>query len=439
MQWNDIQGWFDFQDVYREAVEQTPSGGVFVEVGSWLGRSTAFLGQCIKESGKDIRLDAVDTWQGSSESPVNALLNEEYQRQTRPLYESFCANMAECGVSDVVHPVQNYSVEAAGQYADESVDFAFIDGDHRRECVLADLEAYWPKIKTGGKFAGHDIGENDVEIALAEFCLNRGLSYYRQGASWIIEKQPPLEAKVLLGVPHPGRLFADAAMVIHTRSSAQPGVNLTVRLHQTSLLANGFNSVWATALQGDYTHFAMLHADIRPEPYWVDTLLRELRSTGADLVSAVMPIKDERGLTSTAIGHPGTCWSPYRRLTMQEIMQLPATFTAADAGYPDMPLLVNTGCWLADLRNPKWKETDEEGQLKCYFTIRDRILKTENGYICHTQPEDWFFSAKMHENGLRAVATRKVQAGHYSDFAWPNYAPWGTWAVDEQTKPHWNS
>ena len=46
--------------------------------------------------------------------------------------------------------------EASKQFSDSYFDFIYIDGDHRGEIVTQDLEAWYPKLKTGGIFAGHD-------------------------------------------------------------------------------------------------------------------------------------------------------------------------------------------------------------------------------------------------------------------------------------------
>ena len=438
MSWQSIAGWFDFNQLYDTAVAQAPNGARFVEVGAWLGRSTAYMGQRIVESGKRISFDAVDTWDGGTDAPENSILRVELAKQTEPIYDQFIRNMEACGLKETVRPVRCDSPKAAEGYEDGSLDFVFIDGDHTQAKVAADLEAWWPKVKVGGRMAGHDIIQPGVEAAVQSFCQSKGLSYYRENWSWVVEKNQVKPAKILLGIPHPGHILTKTALVAMSHPSGTPGVSVQVTVHQTSLLAAGFNYLWSLGLAGDYTHFAMLHADIEPDWNWLDIMLVELERTGADLISAVAPIKDARGITSTGIGHPDIWWSPKRRLTMQEIMRLPSTFTAEDAGYPDHALLINTGCWLADLSNPKWRETDADGSLKVYFNIRDRIVKNGAGsYIGHTQSEDWFFSVRMHEQGLKAVATRKVQLGHYSDFAWPNYAPWGKWDQDHDTAPHW--
>ncbi len=48
------------------------------------------------------------------------------------------------------------SLEAAKQVPDRSLDVCYIDGNHLREHVLADIAAWIPKVKVGGLIAGHD-------------------------------------------------------------------------------------------------------------------------------------------------------------------------------------------------------------------------------------------------------------------------------------------
>ena len=58
--------------------------------------------------------------------------------------------------SDRVRLVRMGSVEAAGIFADGSVDLVYIDAAHDYESVAADLAAWWPKVSDRGILAGHD-------------------------------------------------------------------------------------------------------------------------------------------------------------------------------------------------------------------------------------------------------------------------------------------
>lgn len=64
------------------------------------------------------------------------------------------------------------SAEFASNLEDNSLDFIFIDGDHSYDATLKDCELYWPKVKSGGIFAGHDINLDTVNRAVVTFLSN---------------------------------------------------------------------------------------------------------------------------------------------------------------------------------------------------------------------------------------------------------------------------
>ena len=52
---------------------------------------------------------------------------------------------------------------ASTLFADESLDFVYIDADHREEFVRKDIELWFPKLKKGGVISGHDYGRGIEE------------------------------------------------------------------------------------------------------------------------------------------------------------------------------------------------------------------------------------------------------------------------------------
>lgn len=48
------------------------------------------------------------------------------------------------------------SVDAAPAVPDRTLDFVFLDGEHSKEAVSEDLDAWWPKVRNGGIVCGHD-------------------------------------------------------------------------------------------------------------------------------------------------------------------------------------------------------------------------------------------------------------------------------------------
>jgi predicted O-methyltransferase YrrM len=162
-----IDGFFDSSDFgfYRMAVAMSPQVAHFVEIGSYKGRSSSFLAVEIVRSNKKIKLDCVDTWEGSPEHQQGQS-HEDSDVVNRQLFEVFRKNM---------QPVEGYytavradSLAASAFYADQSLDFVFIDAAHDYQSVLADINAWLPKVKTGGIISGHDFFHDPVKQAVVE-------------------------------------------------------------------------------------------------------------------------------------------------------------------------------------------------------------------------------------------------------------------------------
>lgn len=67
--------------------------------------------------------------------------------------------------------------EMAYRVADNELDLLYLDADHSYAGVMKDLEAWWPKVKTGGIVAGHDFlnWAFGVNMAVREFANSRGI------------------------------------------------------------------------------------------------------------------------------------------------------------------------------------------------------------------------------------------------------------------------
>ncbi len=58
--------------------------------------------------------------------------------------------------ADRRHILQGLTTEVAHKIADESLDFAYIDGDHTLRGITIDLYRMWSKVKDGGLLCGDD-------------------------------------------------------------------------------------------------------------------------------------------------------------------------------------------------------------------------------------------------------------------------------------------
>jgi len=65
--------------------------------------------------------------------------------------------------------IEEKSEDVCSQFADLSIDFLYVDGNHRFEFVSKDLWWYYPKVKHGGILAGHDFDAKSVKDAVLYF------------------------------------------------------------------------------------------------------------------------------------------------------------------------------------------------------------------------------------------------------------------------------
>jgi hypothetical protein len=52
--------------------------------------------------------------------------------------------------------IPHRSADVAERFDKESIDFVWVDGDHSKSGITKDIELYYPLIKPGGIFGGHD-------------------------------------------------------------------------------------------------------------------------------------------------------------------------------------------------------------------------------------------------------------------------------------------
>jgi hypothetical protein len=85
--------------------------------------------------------------------------------------------------------ILDFSDIASTKIKDESLNFVYIDGNHRFEYVLQDITNYWSKIKKGGIIGGHDFKSGTgVEKAVTTFCDLNDLYFHKEFWDWTIKK-----------------------------------------------------------------------------------------------------------------------------------------------------------------------------------------------------------------------------------------------------------
>jgi predicted O-methyltransferase YrrM len=151
-----------------------PPGGVGIEIGVESGSfSTQILEACNPR-----QLWLVDCWEQQPQEVYNDHTNVATDAQVAR-YIHVVSRFRE---DQRVRVVRTYSHFAVSLFEDGALDFVYIDADHSYEAVVADLKLWWPKVKAGGLFAGHDWIDPTlatfpcgVKPAVEEFCRERGI------------------------------------------------------------------------------------------------------------------------------------------------------------------------------------------------------------------------------------------------------------------------
>lgn len=150
--------------------------GVGVEVGTLCGE---FM-ESIMSKWKGEKLYCIDPWERQDPLVYREPANES---NWSDVYNS--AQIRSRKFPGRVKLMQTYSPQAALVFSDACFDFVYIDALHSLEAVQADLKAWWPKLKPGGLFGGHDLYNNtiwpnncQVQDAVLQFATDRELAIH---------------------------------------------------------------------------------------------------------------------------------------------------------------------------------------------------------------------------------------------------------------------
>ena len=139
---------------------------LMVEIGAWCGQTALILGSVALV--KDGHLFSIDTFDGRGS------ILEGYAKEINIL-EVFTGNMVAADLCDVVRPVVGLSDIVAEAFPLNTVDFVFVDGDHRYAQVKKDITEWLKRVRPGGRICGHDYDGPTFEKGHeAEDCDDKG-------------------------------------------------------------------------------------------------------------------------------------------------------------------------------------------------------------------------------------------------------------------------
>jgi predicted O-methyltransferase YrrM len=138
--------------------------GPCLEVGSYCGKSTVYLGSACRE--RDELLYAVDHHRGSEEhQPGEGYHDPELLDRDSGRMDSFRAfrrTLARAGLEETVVPLVTTSALAARHWH-TPLSLVFVDGGHSRAAALTDYRSWACHVQPGGYLAIHDLFPNPEE------------------------------------------------------------------------------------------------------------------------------------------------------------------------------------------------------------------------------------------------------------------------------------
>jgi hypothetical protein len=157
---SEVKGFLAEEEGLRlfELALEACSVGPCLEVGSFCGKSTVYLGTACKLKGKT--LFTIDHHRGSEEQqPGQLYFDPELFDSETGLIDSFPyfrGTIERAGLDEVVVPMVTKSHVASRNWT-TPLGLIFIDGGHSYEAVLTDYRCWYPHLLPSGFLAFHDI------------------------------------------------------------------------------------------------------------------------------------------------------------------------------------------------------------------------------------------------------------------------------------------
>jgi predicted O-methyltransferase YrrM len=169
---SEIKGFLEKDEGFRlfDLALDACSLGPCLEIGSFCGKSTVYLGMACKLKGGT--LFTIDHHRGNEEQqPGQMYYDDELMDSKIGLLDSLpCLRdtLRKACLEDTVVPMITTSEVAARDWV-TPLALVFIDGGHSYEAVLTDYQCWYPHLLTGGYLTFHDIYQDQTQGGQAPY------------------------------------------------------------------------------------------------------------------------------------------------------------------------------------------------------------------------------------------------------------------------------
>lgn len=194
--------------------ERAKESNVFIEVGSWHGKSTRAIADNLPEDGI---LYAVDHWRGSAVERDTFHQSAAWEDGDHA-YLEFCENLWDHIQSGKVIPVRLASKNAAKFFYNHGIkaNTLFIDAGHTYPEVKEDIDLWLPLVENGGILCGHDYYHeggiwDGVRKAVDEKFGNKGrnMGYIEGNSIWAHQIGNITKTDTIIKYENPLRQYFD--------------------------------------------------------------------------------------------------------------------------------------------------------------------------------------------------------------------------------------
>lgn len=150
-----------------ELVTLLPQGAKVAEIGVAEG----LFSKDLLDAGVAL-LYSVDNWAHIPNVTGDGNFDQKFHDKN---YDAAVKRLAEFGDRSVM--LKGLSVDMANLIPDNSLDMVYFDAGHYYGAVVADLIAWYPKVRSGGIIAGHDYLNPDYQVkeAVSHFIRTVGI------------------------------------------------------------------------------------------------------------------------------------------------------------------------------------------------------------------------------------------------------------------------
>lgn len=156
-----------------------------VNIGAEIGVGRGEYSKILLNTWKGKKLYLIDIWKHQDFGYYDVFNVSDEQHEQH--YKLMLQNVKE--FSGRYEIIRKFSVSAAKMFDNDSLDFIYLDANHNYNAVMEDLNAWYPKVKSGGILSGHDFLDTGgldfgVKSAVTEFITNKQVKLFIINEPW---------------------------------------------------------------------------------------------------------------------------------------------------------------------------------------------------------------------------------------------------------------